>query len=88
MKIRITFTFLLLTAITVIFFTGCKKDQMDPSKAHGFISFYSGKVEITDNKNQTKSASVKAPLVKGYKIKTYKRSFATVQIGSNIVIKI
>ncbi|MFC1669480.1 FecR domain-containing protein [Spirochaetota bacterium] len=90
MKTRIAFTFILLVTIPVMFVSGCKKDkgQVDLSKAHGFISFFSGKVEITDNKNQTKSASVKAPLIKGYKIKTYKRSFATVQIGSNIVLKV
>lgn len=65
-----------------------EKETIRWVQIQGYITFFAGRVEITDNRNKTKKAAIKSVLRKGYKIKTYDNSMVHVQIGSYIVLKI
>lgn len=85
---KVIFRSVFIIIILSILNPGCKEDKIKHEAIEGYITFFVGKVEITDNKKSINKASIKSKLLKGYKLKTYKNSAANVQIGSKVIIKL
>lgn len=64
--------------------SSCTKEKTDSA----ILIFFMGDVKIIDHNNNTKKAVIKEILGEGYAVKTGKDSFATLQIGDAIIVKI